>query len=175
MKDLEVEVIRNTIHKITPNKAVQLPIVYLSSEDDKIDKWRLDSVNTKNQKIIDSLGLEIWLYEKLVIIDSNILKLLQNSDNAYKNISFAKLKEKSVPNEVFKQNGNIRIVKKRKFDQMSANTTGYIEYSRIIFSPKLDTARFIYNYSGSGCTNNRYGLVTAVKNKAGWKIIKNVP
>lgn len=45
IRELEVEVIRNTIHELTPDKPAQISIVYLSSEDDKIDKWRLDSVN----------------------------------------------------------------------------------------------------------------------------------
>lgn len=174
ISDLEVEVINNTIFELTPNHPAELPIVHVYSENEDINTFRFDSVKAKNRRDIDSLGLEIWLYNKLIIPDSNLLCFIRQHNDEYKSISFSRLKTREVPEKAYTSKTPIRVVKKSMYEEMKVNTIGFVKYSRFIFTPNKDTVKFIYQFSGEGCTEGSFKLVTASKNKEKWEIIKNV-
>lgn len=173
VEDLEYTVIKNTIYDLVPIQPTDLSIVHEYSDNEEINKLRYDSVLTSNQNLIDSLGLEIWLLDELFVPDSMILRIILDGKNEPESLSFSNLKDKAIKDIEFENRSNLRVLKKERFEKMNVNTVGMIRYSRILFSPEMDTAKFIYEFNRANCTDGWIGIVTATFENNRWKIIKN--
>ena len=171
--DLEYEVIRSTIDDLVPLKPADLTIVHPSSENEEVNKFRYDSVITVNQKIVDSLGLEIWLLDELFVPDSVILQVMLDALGENELLSFSGVESKEIDEIEFENNSKLRIMLKESFEKMNVNTVGILQYSRILFSAEMDTAKFIYNFNSGNCTDGWFGVATSTFENDQWRIIKN--
>lgn len=169
---LEQEVICNTIFELAPKKKTQFSIVHEDLGDEKLNQFSLDSVKQENQRIIDSLGLEIWLIDQLTIPSPDFFRILDDKNLSFNSSIFQNLKEKNISMKSFDCGNPVSVILVKKNEPLKVNTIGTINYSRIVFNATQDTARFIFNYQGENCTDTYTKLITVRKIKNKWEIIK---
>ena len=172
VEDVESDIIRETIFTLAPNQPAQLPIVFVNSTSEEINKYRLDSIKKNRENIIDSLGLEIWLSDQLSIPSKGLLDFYKEYYPDLNLKNFDGLKTKSIKLQEFKDTNNKTVKLTNSFSDMNVNTIGFVEYSRMIFNQSMDSAFFIFQYKGSDCTDSETKFVNVCLNNKRWEIIK---
>lgn len=167
---LECEIINQTIVELTPEYPDLLPIEYPYTDSKELQEFRLDSALAQKKQQIDSLGLEIWLYDELEIPNEFFLNELKKHKE-FKHYSVEGLKEKKINFHNIQYNDKVKIIPKSIMDDLPINNLGFARFSRIFFNQNRNMAMFAFDLSDRTCTSGVHRFLIVEKKGDKWKII----